>query len=215
MAQIQRQFSPYFLLWTISADFSVSRIAWMTGPFLELRPALIESELLEWRTCAAGLVEQFAELPAPLALSQQLLRDTTAFTEWLPLLWALASKALSPRHWGQLRDATGITVSFDEELQLQHLLDLGFMNHLPAVQAVGEVAEQESELENSLKAMTDEWHDISFVTAQAPFSGGLVVQPCDSILALFDDHIVQVERCCKTCTRFHAMTPPLSSHSPR
>lgn len=146
-----------------------------------------------WKTSyklAKTLEEDFA---GASACASMLRTDTTEFKQRLPVIQSLASKALKPRHWGELSLLLDAKFESLEKVTLQHLLDLNAADHIEDIQEITIRAEKQYTLEKSLISMKKEWETIEFEVKPYRESGTFVVGGIDEIVALLDDHIVKTQ----------------------
>ncbi|OQR81357.1 axonemal dynein heavy chain, partial [Thraustotheca clavata] len=61
ITKLEADFNPYYKLWTMCAEFNISKQAWLTGPFLELKGGEIEANVTEWWKASYKLSKQLAE----------------------------------------------------------------------------------------------------------------------------------------------------------
>ncbi|KAH8072714.1 hypothetical protein JL721_3359 [Aureococcus anophagefferens] len=88
------------------------------------------------------------------------------FINTIPLITALRSKAMRPRHWDLLRKATGkeFTPPYeDEDLQLGGLLSLNLHEFNADVEEICDQATKEEKIEVNLESLTERWRQIEFL----------------------------------------------------
>ncbi|KAH9098913.1 hypothetical protein LEN26_016540 [Aphanomyces euteiches] len=191
--KLETDFMPYYRLWTMCSEFNISKHAWLTGPFLELKGAEIDANVTEWWKASYKLSKQLAEEAPGSAEVALILRERTdEFRAYLPVIQSLASPALRERHWELLRNKIGLEES-DEELTLYQLLEKGITQHIETIQEVSMVAEKEYTLEKNLSAMISEWEPIEFECLPYRETGTYLIKSVDDIIALLDDHIVKTQ----------------------
>lgn len=82
------------------------------------------------------------------------------FINTIPLITALRSKAMRPRHWDLLRKATGkefVPPYEDEDLQLGGLLSLNLHEFNADVEEICDQATKEEKIEVNLEALRERW----------------------------------------------------------
>jgi dynein heavy chain len=158
--QMDTDFSPFYKLWNMLADFNMSRLDWLQGSFLGLDAGAIESQVQDWFRMSYKMSKNFAEdAPGSAQVATVIRERTGVFKEYLPMITALASPALRQRHWERLSNeladglGEGVELSPDEELTLQTLIDMDMLAHMETVQGISVAAEKEYSLEKALKGM--------------------------------------------------------------
>ena len=186
--------SPFYKLWNMVADYQNSRNDWLNGEFKELDGSKIEEEVTDWWKTSFKLAKSLEEeYPDAASVATQLRADTTDFRKNLPVVQALASKALKRRHWERLSELLGQEVNPEEDLTLQGLLDLNAAGQIEGVQEISVAAEKEYGLEKSMLAMQKEWENIEYEVKPYKESGTFIVGGVDEIIALLDEHIVKTQ----------------------
>ncbi|RHY56820.1 hypothetical protein DYB38_001612 [Aphanomyces astaci] len=193
IGKLETDFQPYYRLWTMCSEFNISKQAWLTGPFLELKGPEIDANVTEWWKASYKLSKQLAdEAPGSAEVALILRERTDEFRAYLPVIQSLASPALRERHWELLRNKIGLEET-DEELTLHQLLEKGITQHIETIQEVSMVAEKEYTLEKNLSAMISEWEPIEFECLPYRETGTYLIKSVDDIIALLDDHIVKTQ----------------------
>jgi dynein heavy chain len=194
LKRVEEELAPFYKLWNMISDFAASRKEWLHGPFLELKSDDIERDVTDWWKTSYKMSKQLTEEhPGPAACASKLREETDEFRQNLPVIQALASPALKPRHWEQLSEKIGSTVEPDEELTLQQLLDANIGEHIELIQEVCVAAEKEYGLEKLLESMREEWRVVDFEVKPYKESGTFLVAGVDEIITLLDDHIVKTQ----------------------
>ncbi|CAM9135038.1 unnamed protein product, partial [Choristocarpus tenellus] len=194
LGKVETELEQFYRLWNMVSDFHANHKEWMHGPFLELNGANIEREVTEWWKSSYRMSKTLEdEFPAAAKCAGQLREDTNAFREHLPVIQALASPALKPRHWEQLSDKIGSVIEPDEELTLQQLVEMKVGRHIETIQEVCVAAEKEYGLEKALAGMKEEWTSLEFEVRPYKETGTYLVSGVDEIITLLDDHIVKTQ----------------------
>lgn len=193
LEKLERDFAPYYKLWTMCAEFAQSRQAWLNGPFLELRGPEIEALVTEWWKASYKLSKTLVEeAPGSAEVALTLRERTDEFRAYLPVIQSLASPALQERHWEAVRQRLGFDEG-EEELTLNVLLDRGVTSHLESIQEIGMVAEKEYSLQKNLTSMIAEWEKIELECVPYRSTGTYLIRSTDDIVALLDDHLVKTQ----------------------
>jgi len=190
----RKELAPFHKLWNMVSDFHTSRQEWLHGSFTELDANEIESNVTEWWKVSYKMARTLEDdSPGAASCCTELRSVTTEFREHLPVIRSLASKALKERHWEEISDKLGEHIEPDDELTLQHLLELKVDDHIEEIQEVCVAAEKQYGLEKALEAMIQEWKEIEFIVKPYKETGTSVVGGVDDIITLLDDHIVKTQ----------------------
>lgn len=99
LTKLERDFAPYYKLWTMCSEFNQSRQEWLNGSFLELKGNAIEALITEWWKTSDKLSKTLMdEAPGSAEVALTLRERTEEFKAYLPVIQALASPALQERH---------------------------------------------------------------------------------------------------------------------
>ena len=112
--------APFYKLWNMVSDFHIYRNDWLHGEFKDLDGTKIEEDVNEWWKTSYKLAKTLEdEFPAAAACAAILRAETTEFRKNLPVIQALASKALKRRHWERLSillgDVAGRTLELNPD----------------------------------------------------------------------------------------------------
>ena len=190
---LRDNFEPYFKLWTTMSDFHAETRHWLQGSFLELDPTGVEKMVVTWWKSVYKLEKDFDSEPVPRMVSETLLEELAGFKEYLPLLSALASKALYNRHWEKLSERIGSEIVPDDELTLQQLLEIGVNDHMDIVQDVSMIAEKQYSLEKALVGMQQDWVGCDYLIEAYKETKTFIVKATEDIYNALDDQIVKVQ----------------------
>lgn len=127
------EFAPLFSLWNTVGDFNSNRERWLSGTFKSMDSASIQAQVTAWYGEALRLQRLFKEkgLAAPAGAATALRQRIAAFREVVPIIAALASKALKEVHWQEIAELLNESeLDSPEALTLQDMLDLGIAAHV-------------------------------------------------------------------------------------
>eukprot|EP00949_MAST-11_sp_MAST-11-sp1_P002809 g2809.t1 len=207
LAEIDALFQPHLQLWTTFSDFRSAQEEILNGPFEHVDAEKIEAESSAAHDIAVKLRKSLTA-SGPRAAAEALFQEVKAFRTDMPLISALANKALQQIHWQEIAETSGVEFVIDEEMTLKALLDLGIRNHLETVQAVSLSADKQYALVKAIEAMRLEWACVDFETVEfvrttptrvmATEEGGddmltYIIRGTDDIVALLDDQIVKIQ----------------------
>jgi dynein heavy chain, axonemal len=194
LGTFSEKLAPFYKLWNMISDFSHSKVDWLTGDFKALDGSQVEGDVTEWWKSSYKLAKSLEEeFPGAAGCANMLRTETTEFRKNLPVIQALASKALKKRHWDELGELLGQFVNPDEELTLQVLLDLDAVSKIEGIMEITSAAEKQYNLERNLNAMKAEWEAMEFEVKPYKETGTFIVGGIDDIMTLLDDHIVKTQ----------------------
>ena len=119
------------------------------------------------------------------------------FRSKVPLIRALASRALRDRHWAQLlsrcvdKGQEGHTL--EDDFSLQQLLDLGLERHMRTIGEISAEAEKEYALECLLQGMKTQWQSVAYDVVPYKATGSYVIRKPNTIHELLDDHLIKTQ----------------------
>ena len=120
-----------------------------------------------------AMTEQVTQFQAQCRKLPKSLRDWQAyedcrrkideFLEMLPLLQALGSKDVRPRHWDELMTLTGVKMDLSEEtFKLSDLLGCGLLKVAEEVEELTAGAVKEAQVETKLASIDADWAEVTF-----------------------------------------------------
>eukprot|EP00887_Chlorella_sp_A99_P001633 scaffold8.g1633.t1 len=103
------------------------------------------------------------------------------FLEQLPLFQSLAHRAVRERHWKELMRITGRELNLAEDaFKLQHLLDVGLLEHRDEVEDLCAAAVKEEAIETKLRTVAEQWAAEEFTFGEHKQRGPVVLKPSDT-----------------------------------
>ena len=103
------------------------------------------------------------------------------YLEMLPLFQALASKAMRPRHWDAVMEATGQDLNLSEDVfKLQHLLDCDILSVREDIEDLTNAAVKEEQIETKLAGIQSDWALIDLVFAEYKTRGPVILKGADT-----------------------------------
>ena len=110
--KLRQDFEPYNNLWAMVSDFVAQRQEWLSGPFMKLNGAQIETMVMRWWKESFKLKRYFDRKSRnAVAVATRLRTEVTEFKENLPVITQLSSKSLRKRHWDQMSEASSCLLS--------------------------------------------------------------------------------------------------------
>eukprot|EP00698_Gefionella_okellyi_P007644 TRINITY_DN186_c0_g1_i3.p1 TRINITY_DN186_c0_g1~~TRINITY_DN186_c0_g1_i3.p1 ORF type:complete len:1316 (+),score=388.60 TRINITY_DN186_c0_g1_i3:1699-5646(+) len=115
------------------------------------------------------------------------------FLTVLPLVAALSSKAMRPRHWKQLMSTTGVTFTIDRDFRLDNLIELNLHEYVDDVMGIVDRAIKELSMENFLtNTLEKTWNSAKFDFGTHS-SGVPLLQPSEEVMQFMEDHQLQIQ----------------------
>ena len=99
LGDLNKALEPHNLLWTTASNFQRSYPVWMEGPFLELSPEQVESDVGAWWRLLYKLSKSLAGLEGPLKVVAYVKAKLDEFKVHLPLMQAMLNPGMRDRHW--------------------------------------------------------------------------------------------------------------------
>ena len=191
LERIVRTFEPYCTLWKICGDFSNHLPEWTDGPFTELDPENLASNVENWIRSLAKVQKILSERAAEACkvLNERL----SKFQEYLPLISALRNPGLRDRHWKRMSTELGFPIKVDMSFSLSRALQLQLLEHMTVLEEVSEYASKEYSLEKTLDKMQHEWSGVAFDRMDWRETGTTILRGLDDIQAILDDQVVKTQ----------------------
>ena len=194
---LRKNFAPYFTLWTMCDDFQNKREVWTKGSFLKLDGETMEDEVQRWYATAHQLAKKFERIsPGASEVARKLKKEITDFKVNLPIVKALASKALRSRHWDVLSETVGgddFRIVPNDALTLEQLITADVSKYWDEIEKVTVKAQKEYRLEMALAGMKEEWNEFEFEIKDYKETKTFVLSLSDDIVTLLDDQIVKTQ----------------------
>ena len=112
------------------SDFREKSKNWMVGPFIHLDVDTVNNRVDTWLATSNKLSKSLKkESPSAADVAVSWKEECMEFRKNVPLIQALASKALKPRHWKNISMSCSVEIIYDEELTLKQLIDMDIMQH--------------------------------------------------------------------------------------
>ena len=120
-----------------------------------------------------AMTEQVSGFQAACRKLPKALRDWDAYADlrkkiddflvFLPLVQALASPSMRPRHWRALMDLAGVELDMAEDtFKLQHLIDANLLPKQEEIEELTGGANKEAQVETKLEQIERDWEDQNF-----------------------------------------------------
>ena len=154
LTKLQDAFRPFKELWEATIEFQRNESEWMTVPVTTIDAAVVKASVDATQEKARRLSEELEELPHQREVAEELLRSTSEFAWYVPILQALCAEAMQERHWVELVDELALATA--EGATFQDLLEHGILDILPALEKIVSVADNQWRLQRAMVAMRTE-----------------------------------------------------------
>jgi len=190
--QMQKDFKPYFDLWTVVEQWRTSHNSWLNDPFDELDAQQVEDTVDTAHKTMAQTIRFFRDkdLPAILNIAQGIKDAVDEFKPQVPIVVALRTDGMQERHWTVLSTKVGFKVEPSEGFTFKNCMDMKLADYAEEVVDIGEKAGKEYNIEVSLAKMKTEWESIEFSLKPFKTTGTYTVAGFDDAMMILDEHIV-------------------------
>ncbi|XP_073507678.1 dynein axonemal heavy chain 3-like [Phyllobates terribilis] len=193
ISEICKLKEPYETLWTTALHFSTHYDKWMNGPLLQVNAEEVEEEVQNlWKT-SYKLTKAFyhPDLHGPLKVATTIKTKLEKFKINMPLVTALCTPGIKPRHWDLMSEKVGFNITPHEGTSLFEILHLGLQKYLDDLNQISLQASKEYALEKALNKMKTDWEDVCFIFSPYKDGGSHVLAAVDEIQVFLEDHIVK------------------------
>jgi dynein heavy chain len=83
------------------------------------------------------------------------------FKEKMPLIQTLFNPGLRDRHWEQISVIIGQPFKPDDDTNLNKVIDMDLLQHIPKLEQISEAASKEFSLEKAMEKMKKDWQNVS------------------------------------------------------
>ena len=152
-------------IWALFEEWEAAWGGWKAGRFADLDPEELSAAAASFKT----RVTKMREL-AGWSVWGTLDKRVREFLSTMPLVEALGSEAMRPRHWAALkeelnkrRSSKAPPITFDETsagFTLDTIFSMGLHNHEAFIQEMAANATKELSFERALEAIEDTWADL-------------------------------------------------------
>eukprot|EP00062_Callorhinchus_milii_P022724 gi/632980863/ref/XP_007907272.1/ PREDICTED: dynein heavy chain 3, axonemal-like [Callorhinchus milii] len=184
---------PFDRLWKTAVQFNTHYDKWLNGSLLQVNAEEVEREVQNiWKT-SYKLTKVFnhPDLLGPLRVAATIKTKLEKFKINLPLINALCTPGVKPRHWSQMSQKVGFNITPQESTSLMEVLQLGLEKHLEELSQISSQASKQYALEKALGKMERDWQRVNFTFVLYKDTGISVLTALDDIQVLLEDHIVK------------------------
>ncbi|MEE6480199.1 hypothetical protein FKM82_012486 [Ascaphus truei] len=184
---------PYDKLWTTAVHFNNYYDKWMNGPLLKVNAEEVEEEVQNLWKDSYKLTKAFyhPDLHGPIKVATTIKTKLEKFKINMPLVRALCTPGIKPRHWNLMSEKVGFTITPHEGTSLLEVLQLGLEKYLDDLNQISSQASKEYALEKTLNKMKADWQDVGFIFSPYKDRNIHVLAAVDEIQVLLEDHIVK------------------------
>ncbi|CAF4707914.1 unnamed protein product, partial [Rotaria sp. Silwood2] len=184
---------PYLKLYETGVEFTNKLIEWTEGPRDKVQPDQVEQDVGNYERQLFKLERQFNNNPQPRKMANRLRVQVGEFKEKLPLIQTLFNPGLRDRHWEQISLIIGQPFKPDDDTNLNKIIEMDIIQHIPKLEQISEAASKEFSLEKAMEKMKKDWLNIEFSIIPYRETGTYVLSAVDDIQLLLDDHIVKTQ----------------------
>ncbi|KAM4746905.1 dynein axonemal heavy chain 3-like [Rhinophrynus dorsalis] len=191
--EIYKLKEPYEKLWTTALQFTTYYEKWMNGPILQVNAEEVEEEVENLWKASYKLTKAFyhPDLHGPLKVATTIKTKLEKFKINMPLVTALCTPGIKPRHWNQMSKKVGYNITPHEGTSLLEILQLGLEKYLEDLNQISSQASKEYALEKALNKMKTDWENVCFIFSPYKDRDTHVLAAVDDIQVLLEDHIVK------------------------
>uniref|UniRef100_A0A8C5QWI6 Dynein axonemal heavy chain 3 n=3 Tax=Leptobrachium TaxID=161697 RepID=A0A8C5QWI6_9ANUR len=187
---------PFDQLWTTAYNFTCKSEGWMNSAFLDLNAEDITEEIGNmWRTIYK-LAKSFGDLPGPRRVAENTKFKIDKFKVHLPIISVVCNRGMKSRHWEQISEIVGFTITPEQDTSLISMLEYGLSKFIDKLEQIGATASKEYSLEKALEKMRSEWSGMNFTFIRYRDTNTSILSAVDDIQLLLDDHIVKIQTMC-------------------
>eukprot|EP01029_Cantina_marsupialis_P009143 TRINITY_DN2137_c0_g4_i1.p1 TRINITY_DN2137_c0_g4~~TRINITY_DN2137_c0_g4_i1.p1 ORF type:complete len:4119 (-),score=1448.16 TRINITY_DN2137_c0_g4_i1:93-12449(-) len=191
IAQINKEFEPYAVLWETTDNWLVWHDSWLKDPFLELDAETMERSMgTLWKNIfrSSKTFEKMG-IKGCLDIAAKIKEEIDGFRPHIPLVISLRNPGMQSRHWQELSKHLGFNLEPDENFTLNRVFELKLQDHIEVIQKVGEKAGKEFQIEVALNKMNEEWENVMLEIMSYRETGTFVLKGVDELQALLDEHV--------------------------
>ena len=135
--ELQKQVEPYAKLWENAAQYIMKIQSWNKGPVFKLDAEEVKKEAENLTRNAVKSFKYFNGKSAePAKVAGNIKDNLNEFNKNIPLLAAICNKGMRDRHWKEIKDTIGVTVTPDDHTSLHRLLERGVDHHLETLGSI-------------------------------------------------------------------------------
>ena len=190
--QMNKDFKPYYDLWTTVKLWNNSYHSWLNDAFEELNAASVEEIVDNSNKSMAQVIRFFRdkELPGIMKIAEHIKQNLEDFKIHVPILIALRTDGMKDRHWEMISDKVGFEVKPYEGFTYAKCMEMNLTNWTEQIVDIGEKAGKEYNIETSMAKMKRDWQNVELGLKPFKNTGTSTVTGFDEAMILLDEHIV-------------------------
>ncbi|GIQ90537.1 dynein heavy chain 1, axonemal, partial [Kipferlia bialata] len=126
IAQVSKAFDSQAVFWANAAKWREAHEQWVNGAFDKIDAEQCEAQLEECVRNIAKAARSFKQVPQTLSLSQRIKEELNEFKVYMPLLQAMRTPGIQPRHWEKISETLGVTLRPDLDVSNDNTEELGY-----------------------------------------------------------------------------------------
>ncbi|XP_067140193.1 dynein axonemal heavy chain 7 isoform X4 [Centruroides vittatus] len=185
--------SSYLKLYETAVEFFNNYKKWLHDPLKMVNPDDVEQDVADIRRTMYKLEKTFIDVPAASRIAAQVKLSVDKFRDYLPLIQIVCNPGLKSRHWDQIASVVGFSVHPTETTNVNDLIVLKMMGHVPKLEFISEAATKEYSLEKAYNKMVLDWKNVEFTLIPYKDTGVTILTAIDDIQQLLDDHVMKTQ----------------------
>jgi dynein heavy chain len=137
--------------------------------------------------------ENFEEKFPPLKVATTIKAQIHDFKENVPIISTLCNPGMRSRHWDQMGEKLGYSITPDSGTSLRKMLRHDLLPFMEELETISGSASKEYSLEKAMQRMVEDWDEILFQTTQYRDTGISILAAVDEIQTVLDDQIVKTQ----------------------
>lgn len=133
---------------------------WTEGPRSKVQPDQVEQDVGNYERQLFKLERQFNNSPQPRKMANRLRVQVGEFKDKMPLIQTLFNPGLRDRHWEQISSIIGQPFKPDDDTNLNKVIEMDLMSHIPKLEQISEAASKEFSLEKAMEKMKKDWQPV-------------------------------------------------------
>ncbi|XP_030743682.1 dynein axonemal heavy chain 14 [Echinops telfairi] len=173
------------LLWDSQEEWGKLFREWRKSPLQQIDIESVQRNVSKWMQIISVLEKGLPKNDMVTHFKQMV----TDFKQELPIIIALGSPCLKPRHWEALHEIIGKSISLDKNCSVENLLSLKMLQYEDEINEISNAATNEAALEKTLFKLIDLWNStplnlILHHTESGPIP---IISSIDDILAQLEE----------------------------
>lgn len=196
VARVNKQFDPFYNLFTIAYDWDTNFERWMSDSFLTLDGQEIAKSVTTYNKTMSKVLKVRAIKDNDFCFerAERVKKSLEEFRPYLPLIQALRNPGMRDRHWEELSKELPFEFSPDDSLTLEKIVkEFELQGYLDVITRVGDSAGQEYLIESALDKMENAWKGCEFVVKDYKKTQTYRLSSVEEIIVQLDEHLVTTQ----------------------